>query len=65
MNINDNIGARYAMMALLEGFKNNYEFEEIFLSKTGLGLDAFIMEEWFERAIEKHKDRIEWWLKEL
>jgi len=65
MNINDNIGARYAMMAILEGFESPYRLEELFMDEEGFGLDAFGLDDWFDRVVQKHKKEIDWWLKAI
>ena len=61
-NHNDNIGARYSIVAILEGFNSQDEYEEKFESESGHGLDYTQLEEWFYKAAEKHKDVIGWWL---
>jgi len=61
-NHNDNIGARYSIVAILEGFNSQDEYEEKFESESGHGLDYAQLEEWFYKAAEKHKDVIGWWL---
>ena len=63
-NINDNIGARYAIIAMLEGFESMGEYEEKFMS-SGFGLDAMAVEEWFTKASKKHKEVIGWWFDEV
>ncbi len=64
-NINDNIGARYAIVAMLEGFESMGEYEEKFMSSNGFGLDAMAVEEWFNEASKKHKKVIGWWFDEV
>ena len=61
-NPNDNIGARYAIAAVLEGFASQEEWEEHFESESGIGLEYMKVEEWFEKAAEKHRDVLGWWL---
>lgn len=61
-NHNDNIGARYSIVAILEGFGSQEEWEEQFESDNGIGLEYMAVEEWFYKAAEKHKDVIGWWL---
>lgn len=61
-NHNDNIGARYSIVAILEGFGSQEEYEEQFESKNGMGLDGMALEEWFYKAAQKHKNVIGWWL---
>jgi len=61
-NHNDNIGARYSIVAILEGFNSQEEYEEQFESESGHGLDYMKLEEWFYKSAEKHQDVIGWWL---
>lgn len=61
-NPNDNIGARYSIVAMLEGFGSQEEYEEKFETKDGMGLDGIKLEEWFCKVAQKHKDVISWWL---
>lgn len=61
-NHNDNIGARYSIVAILEGFNSQEEYEEQFESKDGMGLEYEALEGWFYKSAEKHKDVIGWWL---
>lgn len=61
-NHNDNIGARYSIVAILEGFNSQEEYEERFESEDGHSLDYTKLEEWFYKSAEKHKDVIGWWL---
>jgi len=61
-NHNDNIGARYSIVAILEGFNSQEEYEEEFESKDGMGLEYEALEEWFYKVAEKHKDIFGWWL---
>lgn len=61
-NPNDNIGARYSIVALLEGFKSQEDYEEQFVSKEGYGLEYESLEAWFYKGAKKHKDVLGWWL---
>jgi len=61
-NTNDNIGARYSIIAILEGYESIEHFEEQFVSKGGFGLDAMALNEWFDKKAKKHKKVIGWWL---
>jgi len=61
-NHNDNIGARYSIIAILEGFNSQEEYEEQFESENGHGLDYMELEEWFYKSAEKHKSVLGWWL---
>ncbi len=58
----DNIGARYSIIAILEGYESIEHFEEQFESENGMGLDAMAMNEWFDKKAKKHKKVIGWWL---
>ncbi|MEA3492729.1 MAG: hypothetical protein U9R27_12635 [Campylobacterota bacterium] len=64
-NINDNIGARYAIVAMLEGFESMAHYEQKFMGSHGFGLDAMAVEEWFSEASKKHKEVIGWWFEEV
>ncbi len=59
-NPNDNIGARYAIVAMLEGMKSMDEYERKFGSKDGY-IDAIKVEKWFEKAAKKYPNEIGWW----
>ena len=61
-NHNDNIGARYSIAAILEGFDSQEDYEEQFESKNGIGLEYEALEKWFYKAAEKHKKVIGWWI---
>lgn len=61
-NHNDNIGARYSIVAILEGFNSQEAYEEQFESESGHGLEYMKVEEWFYKSAQKHKDVIGWWL---
>jgi len=60
-NPNDNIGARYSIVAILEGFGSQEEYEEQFESKNGMGLEYEALEKWFYESAQKHMDVIGWW----
>jgi len=53
-NPNDNIGARYSIVAILEGFESQDVLEEKFESKDGMGMDIMALERWFNKAAQKH-----------
>ena len=53
---NDNIGVRYMIVAMCEKVKSLYHFKEKFES------DWQAQEEWFVKAVQKHKNVIGWWL---
>lgn len=61
-NHNDNIGARYSIVAILEGFNSQEEYEEQFLNESGDSLEYMKLEEWFYKSAQKHKKIIGWWL---
>jgi len=61
-NPNDNIGARYSIVALLEGYESQEHFDEQFMDDHSYGLDAIALERWFEKYAKKHKKEIGWWL---
>jgi len=57
----DNIGARYAMAAILDGYEDQEAFEEPFLSPEGYGLDAMAVDKWFDKVARRHPERFAWW----
>lgn len=59
-NPNDNIGARYAMVALLEGMGSMSEYERKFTSEDGY-LNGTKVEKWFEKAVKKYPSELGWW----
>jgi len=59
-NPEDNIGARYAIVALLEGYATYEDFEKKF-EKEGFW-DTVLLNTWFEAHAPKHKAFIGWWL---
>lgn len=61
-NHNDNIGARYSIIAILEGFSSQEVYEEHFESENGRGLEYEAIEKWFYDSSQKHLDVIGWWL---
>jgi len=60
-NPNDNIGARYGIVALLEGYEDMQSWEENFVSKSGYGLNALEVEKWFEKHAKKYPEEIGCW----
>jgi len=60
-NINDNIGARYMIVAIAEGLKSLQEYQAQF-TQTAFGMDAMEVEEWFEQKAKKHPELIGWWI---
>ncbi len=63
-NPNDNIGARYAIVALLEGYESYEAWEEQFVVEGGYGLDAIAVDEWFNKHAKKYPQEIGWWFEE-
>jgi len=63
-NIKDNIGARYAIAGILDGFESMREMEEKFASQYGF-IDAIKQEEWFEKIATKYPEYFDWWLKAI
>lgn len=60
-NTHDNIGARYAIVALLEGIPSMRAYEEKFTTKDG-NMDMDKIEIWFRRGTNKYPTQIGWWL---
>jgi tetratricopeptide (TPR) repeat protein len=61
-NHNDNIGARYSIAAILDGFDSQEDYEEQFESENGMGLEYEALEKWFYKAAQKHKEVLGWWI---
>lgn len=61
-NPGDNIGARYYIVAILEGFESEEEFEADFMVENGEYLDWQKQEEWFQEKVVKHGRVLGWWL---
>lgn len=59
-NPNDNIGARYMIVAILDGIKSNYELEKMFDNGSGY-INWEAQEKWFLKAAKKYKNEIGWW----
>ena len=59
-NTDDNIGARYAIVALLEGHETYEGFEKKF--DLGQGVDIVSLDNWFNTHAIMHKEFIGWWL---
>ena len=60
-NPEDNIGARYSIVGILEGFKSQEHLEECFVFKDGEYIDWQKQEEWFSKNAPKYKDVLGWW----
>ena len=61
-NPGDNIGARYYIVAILEGFESEEAFEAGFMEDGEEYIDWQKQEEWFQEKIVKHKRVLGWWL---
>ncbi len=61
-NTGDNIGARYYIVAILEGFESEEEFEVHFMEKDEEYLDWQKQEAWFQEKVMKHRKVLGWWL---
>jgi len=61
-NSDDNIGARYSIVALLEGYESQGHFEEEFENDDGSSLDGMAIHKWFEKHAKKHQKEIGRWL---
>ena len=58
-NPEDNIGARYSIVAILEGYASQEDFEEEF--SDGEYLDWEKQDTWFFEKAKKHKNVLGWW----
>ena len=58
-NPGDDIGARYGIVAILEGYDSQEDFEEEF--SDGEYLDWEKQEKWFFEKSQKHKKELGWW----
>jgi len=61
-NPGDNIGARYYIVAILEGFESEEAFESDFMEEGKEYLDWQKQEEWFQEKVVKHRNLLGWWL---
>lgn len=61
-NPEDNIGARYAIAAILDGYANHDAFERTFSNSEGYGLDPVFLDTWFQRVVREHPERFGWWM---
>ncbi len=50
------------LVAILEGYNSQEEWEEQFESESGMGLEYGAVEEWFYESAVNHQDVIGWWL---
>jgi len=60
-NPNDNIGARYQIVGILEGYACAEDLDEMF--DIDFGMDAMKIENWFYEKVQRHKNILGWWLK--
>jgi len=60
-NPDDNIGARYVIVAILDGVKSIYDFEKMFDDGSG-NWDWEAQERWFWEVASKYKNEIGWWI---
>jgi tetratricopeptide (TPR) repeat protein len=60
----DNIGARYMIVAIHEGIKSLFEFEEMFNDENG-NWDWQAQEKWFWEVSGKYEKEIGWWIDSL
>ena len=60
LNPNDNIGARYYVLALLEDYDCAEDVDEMFDEQ--FDMDVMKIEEWFYDKAEKHREALGWWL---
>ena len=58
-NPGDNIGARYSIVAILEGVDSQEELEEMF--GDGEYLDWERQEKWFYEKVKKYQKELGWW----
>ena len=63
-NPNDNIGARYEILAIRMDYEPDYA-EKIFPASTSGCIDAIKSEQWFEENAEKFPEEFNWWFKEM
>jgi len=61
-NPGDHIGARYYIVAILEGFESEEEFEINFMKEDEEYLDWQQQEIWFQEKVMKHRKELGWWL---
>ncbi len=62
-NPNDNIGARYEILAIRMDYEPDYA-EEMFPASTSGCIDAIKSEQWFEENAKKFPEEFNWWFKE-
>ena len=64
LNPDDNIGARYMIVAILDGVKSLYEFEKMFDDGSGYS-NWEAQEKWFWETASKYKSDVGWWLNSM
>ena len=64
LNPDDNIGARYMIVAILDGVKSLYEFEKMFDDGNGYS-NWEAQEKWFWETSSKYKSEIGCWLESV
>lgn len=62
-NPNDNIGARFSILAIKMGL--NPDYEEQFSTKMPGFIDGFKISKWFDKNSEKFPGEFDWWWKEV
>jgi len=63
-NLNDNIGARYSILAIRLGLNSDYELEFETEDMPGY-LDAAKVMDWFDKNSKKFMDEFEWWFNQM
>lgn len=63
-NPNDNIGARYEILAIQLGLDPDYA-EEMFPASIPGAIDAIKSEDWFQENAEKFPEDFDWWFKAI
>lgn len=63
-NPNDNIGARYEILAIRMGYNADYA-EKMFPGMASGFIDANKLDKWFDKNAGKFPEEFDWWLKEI
>jgi len=58
-DIVDTVGARYSILAILEGYENIDNFEEEFNPNN-----RQLRDDWFNKNVQNHKQLLGWWVDE-
>lgn len=61
-NPNDNVGARYNILAILLGHGPEWQEEEFSAGREGM-IDAIKSEKWFNKNAKKFPEDFDWWFK--